>query len=135
MQRKPATLLILFGALAGAAGLGYVLLAVPPYDAAGDLSVGALLLFFGCLFLFAGGIGALAAMALHRRWPALAGRRQRLRPYAPPPLDAALRQGILFGLVVATLLALSILRVLDITFALVTILLAGLIEAYAQTRL
>jgi hypothetical protein len=135
MLRKPAALLTLLAALGGAAGLAYVLAAIPPYEANGDLSVTALLLFFGCLFLLAAGLGALGALIIHQRWPALAGRRQRLRPGSPPPVEAALRQGILFGLVVAVLLALSILRVLDITFAIVTILLAGLIEAYAQTRL
>lgn len=135
MLRKPATILLLFALLLGAGGLTYVVLMVPPYEASGDLSVTALLLFFGCLFLLAASAGALAAQALHKRWPALAGRRQRLRRDAPPPIEAALRQGILFGLVVATLAALSILRILDITFALVTLLLAGLVEAYAQTRL
>lgn len=135
MLRKPAALLLALAVLAGAGGLAYVILTVPPYEANGDLSVTALLLFFGCLFLLAAGAGALSALAAHQRWPLLAGRRQRLRPDAPPVVEAALRQGILFGLVVATLLALSILRMLDITFALVTILLAGLIEAYAQTRL
>jgi hypothetical protein len=135
MLRKPATILIMSGLLSGAAGLAYVVLMVPPYETDGALSVVALLLFFGCLFLAAASGGALAALAIHQRWPALAGRRQRLRRDAPPPIEAALRQGILFGLVVATLAALSILRILDITFALVTILLAGLIEAYAQTRL
>lgn len=135
MLRKPLTYLLLACALAGAAGLGYVVLVVPPYEPGGSLSVVALLLFFISLFALAAAAGSLVAMAAHRRWPALAGRRQRLRPNSPPPVEAALRQGILFGLVVATLLALSILRVLDITFVLVTILLAGLIEGYAQTRL
>jgi hypothetical protein len=135
MLRKPATILVLSGLLLGVGGLAYVVLRVPPYEQDGALSVLALLLFFGSLFLAAASGGALAALAAHQRWPALAGRRQRLRRDAPPPIEAALRQGILFGLVVATLAALSILRILDITFALVTILLAGLIEAYAQTRL
>lgn len=135
MLRKPVTILTFICALAGAAALGYIVLAVPPYEAGGNLSIVALLLFFSSLFLLAASLGTLAAMAAHRRWPSLAGRRQRLRRDSPPAVESALRQGILFGLVMATLLALSILRVLDITFALVTILLAGLIEAYAQTRL
>lgn len=135
MLRKPVTLLLLLCALGAAGGLGYVVLVVPPYAAGGELSMAALLLFFACLFALAAALGALGALAAHRRWPALAGRRQRLRPHSPPPVESALRQGILFGLVVATLVALSILRILDITFVLVTILLAGLIEGYAQTRL
>ena len=135
MLRKPVTFLLLVCALGGAAGLGYVVLVVPPYETGGELSVVALLLFFASLFTLTAAIGSLARFAAHQRWPALAGRRQRLRPNSPPPVESALRQGILFGLVVATLVALSILRVLDITFVLVTILLAGLIEGYAQTRL
>jgi pilus assembly protein TadC len=134
MLRKPVTILTYIGALVGAAGLAYVVLAVPPYEMGGDLSVVALLLFFASLFLLAASLGTLAALAAHRRWPSLAGRRQRLRRDSPPAVESALRQGILFGIVVATLMALSILRVLDITFALVTFLLAGLVEAYAQTR-
>jgi pilus assembly protein TadC len=134
MLRKPVTILTYIGALVGAAGLAYVVLAVPPYEMGGDLSVVALLLFFASLFLLAASLGTLAALAAHQRWPSLAGRRQRLRRDSPPAVESALRQGILFGIVVATLMALSILRVLDITFALVTFLLAGLVEAYAQTR-
>jgi hypothetical protein len=135
MLRRPLTFVILICVLAGAAGLGYVVLAVPPYEPGGDLSIVALLLFFASLFLLAAGLGSLAALAMHQRWPALAGRRQRLRPNSPPPVESALRQGILIGLVAATLVALSIVRVLDITFVLVTILLAGLVEGFAQTRL
>lgn len=134
MSRRPLVILIFVGALAGAVGLGYAIYTLSPYDADGNLSVTALLLFFASLFLLTAAAGSLIAMALHRRWPALAGQRQRVQWEGPPAADAALRQGILFGLVVATLIALSILRVLDITFALVTILLAGLIEAFAQTR-
>jgi hypothetical protein len=135
MLRKPVTILTSIFALVGAAGLGYVVLSVPPYGTSGELSIVALLLFFACLFMLAASLGTLAALAAHQRWPSLAGRRQRLRRDSPPAVESALRQGILFGLVVATLMALSILRVFDITFVLVTILLAGLIEAYAQTRL
>jgi hypothetical protein len=134
MSRRALIVLTVVLALAGVAGLGYVIYAVPPYDDAGDLSVTALLIFFGSLFLLTAAAGSLLALALHRRWPALAGQRQKLRWDASPPIDAALRQGILLGLVVATLTALSILRILDITFALVTVLLASLIEAFAQMR-
>jgi hypothetical protein len=134
MSRRPLIVLTTVLALAGAAGLGYVIFVVPPYDEAGNLSVTALLLFFAGLFLLTAAAGALLALALHQRWPALAGQRQKGRWGQGPRPDAALRQGILLGLVVATLTALSILRVLDITFALVTVLLAGLIEAFAQMR-
>jgi hypothetical protein len=134
MSRRPFTFLLVLCVLMGALALAYVIAVVPPYDTEGSLSAAALLAFFGALFLLSAGLGALVAQALHRRWPALAGRRQRLRPATMPGIEPALRQGILFGLVVATLAALSILRLLDVTFALVTVLLAGLVEAYAQSR-
>lgn len=134
MSRRAFVLLTSALALLGAGGLGYALLVVSPYEEAGNLSVSALLLFFAGLFGLTAAIGSLLALALHRRWPALAGQRQKRRWGANPPVEAALRQGILLGLMVATLTGLAILRVLDITFALVTILLASLIEAFAQTR-
>lgn len=134
MSRRSLIVLTTLLALTGAAGLGYVIAAVPPYDDDGNLTVTALLLFFASLFLLTAGGGSLLALALHRRWPLLAGQRQKGRWETAPPADAALRQGILFGLIAATLTALSILRILDITFALVTVLLAGLIEAFAQMR-
>jgi len=134
MSRRALVLLTSALALIGAGGLGYVIWIVPPYDDVGSLSPAALLLFFGSLFVLTAAIGALGALALHRRWPALAGQRQKLRWGAAPPVEAALRQGILLGVVVATFTGLAILRVLDITFALVTVLLASLIEAFAQTR-
>jgi hypothetical protein len=138
MSRRSLVVLTMILALAGAAGLAYALLAMSPYDEGGSLSVVALLFFFASLFMLAAAAGSLLALALHRRWPALAGsrpgKRQGARWDAAPPADAAVRQGILFGLVVAALTALSILRVLDITFVLVTMLVAGLIEAFAQMR-
>jgi drug/metabolite transporter (DMT)-like permease len=134
MSHRPFTFLLVLCAVLGAGALAYVIAAVPPYDDGGTLSAGALLAFFASLFLLCAALGALCAQALHRRWPSLAGRRQRLRPGTPPGIEPALRQGILFGLVVATLMALSILRLLDVTFAIVTVLLGGLVEAYAQSR-
>ena len=134
MSRTQVTLLAVAGTFGGAAALAYVLATVPPYTPDHQLSSTALLYFFGALFLVAAGLGALGALALHQRWPALAGRRNTRRPGERQPSDGALRQGILVGVTVVTLTALSILRILDITFALVTLLLVGLIEAYAQTR-
>ncbi|MCB0054435.1 MAG: hypothetical protein KDE24_33360, partial [Caldilinea sp.] len=65
----------------------------------------------------------------------LAGKQKarRGRPKTPP-VEPAVRQGILFGLAILTLVALAIVDVLDIAFFIVTFLVAGLIEAYAQTR-
>lgn len=138
MSRRSLFFSTLIVTVAGVAGLSYCVLAVSPYDENGGLSVTALLLFFASLFVATAAAGSLLALGLHRRWPALAGTRysdrRKTRWDGPPPAEAALRQGILLGLVVATLTALSILRILDITFALVTLLLAGLIEGFAQMR-
>lgn len=138
MSRRSLFVSTLILTVAGVAGLLYCILAVSPYDESGGLSVTALLLFFASLFVATAAAGSLLALGLHGRWPALAGGRdagrRRTRWDGPPPADAALRQGILFGLVVAILTALSILRILDITFALVTLLVAGLIEGFAQMR-
>lgn len=134
MSRLLVTLMAVAGLLGGAVVLAYVLASVPPYTPNHQLSAPALLLFFAAVFLMTAGLGSLVALSLHQRWPALAGRRAALRPGQRPNGDGALRQGILLGITIAILTALSILRILDITFALVTLLLAGLIEAYAQTR-
>jgi hypothetical protein len=134
MSRTQVWLLAVASTLVGAIVAGYVVIYVSPYSVGDQLNVPALVLFFTGFFLLATGIGCAAALLLHRRWPVLAGptptRRQgeRTRP------GVALRQGALFGLALATLVALAILRVLDITFAIVTLLLAGLIEAFAQAR-
>ncbi len=133
MSHTRATVLAVIGLLAGAALLIYVLRSVTPYDANNQLSPTALLLFLTGVFLAAGGAGALAASALHRRWPALAGVKTRQRR-KPLTADAALRQGVIFGLVVATLVALAIAQVLDVAVLIVTLLVAGLVEAYVQSR-
>ena len=123
------------GLLAGAALLFYVVGNVPPTTDGQALDPAALLLGFGGLFLLTAGAGVLVAIFLHRRWPALAGKQKarRGRPKTPP-VEPAVRQGILFGLAIVTLAALAIVDVLDIAFFIVTFLVAGLIEAYAQTR-
>lgn len=82
-----------------------LILAVPPYAEADRLSLGALLLLFGSLFVLIAALGSLLALALHRRSAcSAAGQRQKLRWGATPPVEAALRS----GLVVATLTALAI---------------------------
>jgi hypothetical protein len=50
------------------------------------------------------------------------------------PVEPALRQGILVGLVAVVWAALAMARMLDIAVLLVTLLLAGLAEAYVQSR-
>lgn len=127
--------LAILGLLAGGALLLYVLGNVPPTTDGQALDPTALLLGFGGLFLLTAGAGVLAALLLHRRWPALAGKqRSRRSRTKTPPVEPAIRQGILFGLAIVTLAALAVVDVLDIAFFIVTFLVAGLIEAYAQTR-
>ena len=134
MSRRRAGSTALIAALVGSALLIYVLREVTPYNADGQLRAMALLLFFTAAFLTMAGVGTLAALLLHRRWPALAGGANVRARRKDVPTEAALRQGILFGLVVAVIIALSMLRVLDLAVLIVTLVVAGLIEAYAQSR-
>ncbi len=133
MSHTRATVLSIIALVAGVALLIYVLRNVAPYAAAGQLDPVALLLLLTGVFLLVGGAGVLAALALHRRWPALAGANPRKRR-KPLTAEPALRQGILVGLVAVTLLALAIVRVLDVAVLIVTLLVAGLVEAYVQSR-
>ncbi len=135
MTRTRVLLLATLGLLAGGALVVYVLTNVPPTTDGQALDPTALVLGFAGVFLVAASGGVLVALFLHRRWPALAGKPtvRRGRPKTPP-VEPALRQGILFGLAVVTLVALAMVDVLDVAFFIVTFLVAGLIEAYAQTR-
>ena len=72
MSHTRATVLSIIALVAGVALLIYVLRNVAPYAAAGQLDPVALLLLLTGVFLLVGGAGVLAALALHRRWPALA---------------------------------------------------------------
>lgn len=119
-------------AAAGALILGYLLWAVPPTYPDGQLNMAALILFLFGLLALVFGLGSLVALALHRRWPALAGIRDRRRK--PQPW-VALRQGVLLALAVGVMLVLTLLDTLDIAFALVTLVLAGLIEGFFQNRM
>lgn len=121
-------------ALAAAVGmalLAYLLWAVPPTLPDGQVNNAALLLFLLGLLALVFGLGSLAALALHRRWPGLAGVRDPRR--RPDPWIAA-RQGLLLALAVDTMLLLSLFQMLDAAFALVTLVLAGLIEGFFQNR-
>ena len=134
MSRTRVTILAVLSIVIGGATLVYVLLFVSPYTPEHQLSMVGLLAFFGGFFLFASGLGTATAIFLHRRWPMLAGPRPARRVAQRPVADAALRQGILAGVALAALVALAMVRVLDITFAIVALLLAGLVEAYVQIR-
>jgi hypothetical protein len=128
-------LLAALGLLVGGTLLAYVVINVPPTTDGQTVDPTALLLGFAGIFGVAMSAGVLAALFLHRRWPALAGRtNKRSSRNKLPPAEPAVRQGALFGLAVVTLIALSVVGVLDVAFVIVTFLVAGLIEAYAQTR-
>ena len=109
----------------------YVLWAVPPWLPSGEINNAALLLLSLGLLTLVFGLGSLVALAVHRRWPALAGVRD-VRRRADPWVAA--RQGVLLALAVGVMLLLTLLRRLDIAFALVTLVLAGLIEGFFQNR-
>ena len=118
-------------AVGGMLVLLYLLWAVPPILPDGQTNNAAVILFLLGLLFLVFGLGSLVALALHRRWPALAGVRD-LRRRADPWVAA--RQGALLALAVGTMLLLTLLRMLDIAFALVTLVLAGLIEGFFQNR-
>ena len=122
-----ATLTTVVGALL----LVYLFWAVPPWLPNGDTSNAALLLLFLGLLTLVFGLGSLVALALHRRWPALAGVRDARRRADP---WVATRQGVLLAIAVGVMLLLTLLRMLDVAFALVTLVLAGLIEGFFQNR-
>lgn len=133
MSYTRARVLSILGLLAGGALLVYVLRNLSPYSEGDRLNPAALLAFLAGVFLVIGSSSALAALSLHRRWPMLAGRkaRQRRQLLTAGP---ALRQGVLSGLTAVTLIALAMIQVLDVAVLIVTLLVAGLIEAYVQSR-
>lgn len=135
MTRSQAAAWATVAALAGATALAYLLTSVSPRlpaaDSSSTLNLGAIIAFFGALLLFVSGIGTIAALPLHERWPALAGVDRRNPGLRPAP-EAAVRQGILAALAVAALVLLSMLDLLDPAFVLVALLLTGLIEAFWQ---
>lgn len=115
--------------LAGGALVVYLLVAVSPRTADNQLSLPAVLAFFAGLLALCFGIGSLLALALHRRWPALAGAHdERANP------TVALRQGILLSVSVLLLIFLGFLRLFDAAFILVALVLVGLLEAFFQSR-
>ncbi|MCS6828581.1 MAG: hypothetical protein NZ553_18350 [Caldilinea sp.] len=133
MTHRHAVGYTIFSSLIGGGVLFYLVMNVSPYAADGRLNPVALLSFMLALFLLVGGLGGLIALRLHARWPGLAGVKTR-RLQQPLPVEPALRQGILIGLTVVVWTALAMARMLDIAVLLVTLLIAGLAEAYAQSR-
>ena len=138
MTRNQVARWATLAALGGGALFAYLVWAVPPQTAEGAANVPALAGAFLALAALAGGLGAIVALALHRRWPALAGvDRKRTggataRATARPAV--ALRQGALVGVAAAALAGLSALEMLDPAFAIATLLLLGLVEAFWQSQ-
>lgn len=130
MTRAQLSLISIVAIAAGGGLLFYLLTVVPPVDATGQLDMPAVVLFFVGLGLTALGIGNLIASVLHLQWPALAGVSPRRRP---PPL-VALRQGAIFATAFVLLALLALFQRLDIALILVTLLVAGLLEAFIQNR-
>jgi hypothetical protein len=115
----------------GAALLAFILWSVPPTYPSGEPNPAALLLFLLGLLLLVFGFGGLVALALHGRWPTLAGIHDRRK--RPDP-GVALRQGGLLAAAVGVMGVLTYMGLLDIAFALVTLVIAGLVEAFLQNR-
>lgn len=109
--------------------LTYLLLRVSPYQPNASLDRASIALLLAGLFVFVAGVGTLLALILHQRWPGLAG-------YADDELLplVAVRQGILLGLAAVVIALLAIMQLLDIVFIAFALLVAGLFEAFLQTR-
>ncbi len=131
MTRGQVMTIAAVAALAGAVLLGYLLWAVPPTFPDGQVNTAALILFLVGVLALVFGFGSLVALALHRRWPALAGVRDRRR--RPQPW-VAMRQGLLLAIALGVLLILALWSSLDIAFVFVTLVLAGLLEGFLQSR-
>jgi hypothetical protein len=129
--RRQVMTIAALAAVVGLLLLLYVLWAVPPWLPSGQTNNAAIILFLFGLLALVFGLGSLVALALHRRWPALAGVRDSRR--RPDPW-VAMRQGTLLALAIGVMLLLTLVRMLDIAFALVTLVLAGLIEGFFQNR-
>jgi hypothetical protein len=133
MTRSQAAVWASIAAIIGAAILYRLVSAVSPFVAEGQVNLPALLGFYAGVLLFFSGIGCVLALALHERWPALAGVDPN-HPASSPAPEAAIRQGILLGVSVAALLILSMFKLVDPAFILVSIVLAGLMEVMWQSR-
>lgn len=129
MSRTQAFVRTIVGAMVGMALLAFLLFVESPRGADGQLDRVNVGLFFVALMLTTGSLGSILLLFLHNRWPALAGAKRG----APDPA-VAMRQGVLIALVAGTLAILTLLQRLDLAYVLGAILLAGLIEAFFQSR-
>jgi len=109
--------------------LFYLLLNTAPYQINAELNRPIVALFLFGLFVLAASIGSAIMLPMHSRWPGLAGTTE----YDPNPL-VAVRQGILFGSAIVIIALLALTQLLDIVFIAFALLVAGLIEAFLQSR-
>ncbi len=133
MTRAQAAAWATVAALAGVATFAYLLSSIPPRLPAGSVNVPAVLGFFAALLLLVTGLGAVVALALHERWPQLAGVDRRYPGMGAAP-EAALRQGFLAAVAAAALAGLSMAGLFDAAFVIAALVLVGLVEAFWQTR-
>lgn len=133
MNRSQATLWATLVALIGGGLLYYLVNNVSPRLPDASLNLSGVIGFFLGVLLLVAGMSTALALALHERFPALAGVDQR-QPGALPAPEAAVRQGILAAFTAAVLLLLALLRLLDPAFVIVALLLTGLVEAFWQNR-
>ena len=129
MSRKRAFAWSISGMLVGLMLLIFLLYKVSPVDTGGQMDLVVIAAFLVALMVLISGIAAFLLLLLHRRWPALAGAKR-----GDPDPFVAIRQGLLAGATVGVLIVLGLTQMLDIVFILVAILVAGLIEAFLQSR-
>ncbi len=115
--------------LASGALLALFLFSVPPVDESGNPDLPVIVAAIGLAVVAAGGVGAILALLAHGRWPALAGAH-----HGPADPAVALRQGVIVAATAGVLLVLTLLDILDVAFLIVTLIVAGLIEAFLQSR-
>ncbi len=128
MTRTQVTRWSIIAGLLGAVLTGYILWGISPFLASGALNLPAFGLLLAALATVAGAVSSLLALQIHARWPSLAGARRHADP------AVAVRQGLWVAIFVLILALLSFLRVLDVVFILVALLLIGFVEAFIQSR-
>lgn len=132
ITRRQVVVWALVATLTGSALTIYLLVAVSPFLPDGQPNTTAVVLIFCTIMLLTAGLGTLAALALHRRWPALGGASRERRD--SPAASVALRQGLFLAIAVGVTLLLAFVRAFDAAFVLVTVVLLGLLEAFLQGR-
>lgn len=128
MTRTQVTRWSIGAGLVGAVLTGYLIYAVSPFLESGNINLAAFGLLLAALAMFAGAASTLLALQIHARWPGLAGARRQADP------AVAVRQGLWAAMFVLVLALLAFLRVLDVVFILVALLLIGFLEAFIQSR-